>query len=290
MLELAPIIHSRTYHCDFVSKFMVKPEDFTENDIEWAMKKILASTSSIDTLEGERLIILKKDNINIAGITCFIQYLAEKCSSKDIAESLKKYYYDERNRLMYAFIGFNIKNLSSISKIQLNYDLLAKCFIKQIEGIWNSSFVESANSKYEKYFQRETLQLSDEDIKKIKNDKAYNIIVYDSNDETNRIVFNYYLNKSTADNMTFCSNIDDLRKIKEKDFSIITTRKLDNIVQKLKTLETEEKKETTFSTNLPSENRCISEKKTISGPKSNIGKIIVGSVIILIIIMVLMMK
>ena len=39
-MKYAPLIHSRTYHCDFNAKFSVRPDDFTDEDYNMVLDVI----------------------------------------------------------------------------------------------------------------------------------------------------------------------------------------------------------------------------------------------------------
>ena len=73
-MEIAQLIHSRTFYCDFNQNFAARPKDL---NVQWAMNKILPSTRDIDILNGVRRVVATDGKICIAGISCNFKSFAE---------------------------------------------------------------------------------------------------------------------------------------------------------------------------------------------------------------------
>ena len=78
-MRVAPIIHTRTYSCDFNSEFMVRPDCFLDSDIKWARRNVLGATGAIDSIQGERWIIIDNGKYRIAGVVGFLKNICQKC-------------------------------------------------------------------------------------------------------------------------------------------------------------------------------------------------------------------
>ena len=72
-MKVAPIIHTRTFSCDFNSEFLVRPECFMDSDIKWARKNVLGATGEIDGLQGVRWLIADNGKYRMAGVVGFLK-------------------------------------------------------------------------------------------------------------------------------------------------------------------------------------------------------------------------
>ncbi|HRU98522.1 MAG TPA: hypothetical protein P5092_13950 [Ruminococcus sp.] len=214
-MKVAPLIHSRTFQNDFLSGFLVRPEYFTSNDIDWARQLIRASTADIDLMQGERYVVLDNGNIRIAGIVIVTEQLAQKANS----ELHHKYFFDDKGRNVYAFIGFCMK-LSEIEKpINADYSDFMAIFERYVVPIWEEKVIETR-------LEKEEIILNDEkqsDNGKISEGfRLHNSVIYESNPDLDAKWFRYYLN-SKKSNFTFCTNITKYATLKNSVFSVLTT-------------------------------------------------------------------
>lgn len=227
--KYAALIHSRTYNHDFISPFAVYPEDFTDDDKDWARENIIAAESSIDMMKGSRWLIIKKDRKCVAGIITYIGDLAEKANSKDGNETL---FSDEKKRRTYAFVGISIKKdiveNESIDK-KLDEKFLWDVFQNNMADKWNSISVEAKESSYDENI----ISIEEVDEKELPEEKGkFNgIIFYGTSSYTDKVLFNHYLKEALKrDNkISFCSNLQDFKDVvKNSDgernkFNILTT-------------------------------------------------------------------
>ena len=105
-MSFSTIIHSRTFHCDFISDFIVRPESFLATDIKFFRKYILQATENIDILNGFRWVIIDNEHYRLAGIVGFIKdMILESSLNQSELDELKLLAYDDKGRATYAFIG-----------------------------------------------------------------------------------------------------------------------------------------------------------------------------------------
>lgn len=222
-MKVAPLVHSRTYHNDFLSGFLVRPEYFSSVDIDWARQLIRASTADIDLMQGERYVVLDNGRIRIAGIVIVTEQLAKRTGT--IID--KKYFLDDKGRNVYAFIGFCMKASDIEHHIEVSYPDFMSVFEKYVIPIWKEKLVET--------------QLVKEDISIIESKrtkatlsegvKLNNTTIYESNPDLDYQWFLYYLN-SKQESFTFCSNITKYATLKNSVFTSLTTNP--NNIKRLK--------------------------------------------------------
>ncbi len=94
--QFAPLVFSRTKEVDF--RFLVVPEDFSEEDMEWSKKHILATLlNSIELSENPRWSLFGNEQHYVIGLSCRASLLSER----NIA--------DKFNRGLYLFVGYVTK-------------------------------------------------------------------------------------------------------------------------------------------------------------------------------------
>lgn len=217
-LKVAPIIHTRTYSCDFHSEFRVRPNIFDDSDIQWARKVVLEATSSIDTLQGERWLVADNEKYRIAGVVGLLRDICSKCNLDDEKKSqYKELFVDNKNRPVYAFIGVVIKDSDIEKKVDITYDYLWDKFVDIVGPIWKKTYSEVIRTEFEDY----DALYSTNDVKR----QPYEIgkkVMYESNTKIDKQLFSYYL-CSENKNFSFCSNIRDINTVKASTFNFLTT-------------------------------------------------------------------
>jgi hypothetical protein len=227
-LKVAPIIHTRTFNCDFNSEFRVRPDCFMDCDIKWARKYVLGATASIDTLQGERWLVVDNDKYRIAGVTGFLKNICQKCQlSDEEMEKSKKMFCDNKGRLVYAFIGVVIDKNSSKDIGRITYQYLWSLYLNLIFPMWEKSYPEIIKQG----FNEETFEICS-GHESFKPEKISNWEIYEANPSTDYDIFEYYLGNVGLFGFSFCSNITDFNTVKQSDFSIITTTQ--NIITRIK--------------------------------------------------------
>lgn len=223
MIKIAPLIHSRTYCCDFNTDFLVRPDTFMSSDIEWARDNILSATNNIDLLDGVRWLIIKKENTIVAGIVCFIKDLINLTSLSDEQQKEANLYIkDDKGRRIYAFIGFAIDNKDKDEvNMDFSYEYLLNTFIKYIQPVWNHKLVDTTKVTFNNYYSTKITSRNNPDIS-VK--EINNIKYYETNTVRDKDLFDYYLQTvNNLNELRFCSNITEMDILKEYKFNIVTT-------------------------------------------------------------------
>lgn len=227
-MSFSTIIHSRTFHCDFISDFIVRPESFFATDIKFFRKYILQATENIDILNGFRWVIIDNEHYRIAGIVGFIKdMILESNLNQSELDELKFLAYDDKGRATYAFIGEAISK-SNYKYTEINIDSLLREYIKFIRPKWNSATIQSTLSTvYEIPDYADILKNSKPLIDSI---NLINKDIYEANNKFDYELFQYFLNQELLENFSFCSNLENYNTIKNCDFLTLTTSN-NNIVR-----------------------------------------------------------
>ncbi len=225
-LKVAPLIHTRTYSCDFNSEFLVRPDCFLDSDIKWARKYILNATGEIDNIQGERWVIVDNGKYKFAGVVGFLKNICEKCtlSDEEYAKS-ETLFCDDKGRLVYAFIGVVIEKELNIGKI--TYDYLWHKYLEYIFPIWKRTYQEVVL----KGFVDEEFELCDCSYSE-KPEDCGGKKLYESNPNLDYKRFETFLGENTSSGFSYCSNMRDYNLVKQSDFSIICTSR--NIITRIK--------------------------------------------------------
>jgi len=251
-MSFSTIIHSRTFHCDFISDFIVRPESFLATDIKFFRKYILQATENIDILNGFRWVIIDNEHYRIAGIVGFIKdMILESNLNQSELDELKLLAYDDKGRATYAFIGEAISK-SNYKYTEINIDSLLREYIKFIRPKWMSVTIQStlstvyAISDYADILKKskpliDSINLIDKDI-------------YEANNKFDYELFQYFLNQELLENFSFCSNLENYNTIKNCDFSTLTTS--NNNIVRLK----RDKSNTHINANANSNSNILSDK------------------------------
>lgn len=89
----AAIIYGRTYHLDF--RFITIPQDFTQQNLNWASQHIVATTQQARNLaDAPRWSLFKDHHHCVVGVTCMV---------KDLIGNTVK---DNQGRPLYVFVGY----------------------------------------------------------------------------------------------------------------------------------------------------------------------------------------
>lgn len=227
-MSFSTIIHSRTFHCDFTSDFIVRPESFLATDIKFFRKYILQATENIDILNGFRWVIIDNEHYRIAGIVGFIKdMILESNLNQSELDELKFLAYDDKGRATYAFIGVAISK-SNYKYTEINIDSLLREYIKFIKPKWMSATIQSTLSTvYEIPDYADILKHSKPLIDSI---NLINKDIYEANNKFDYELFQYFLNQELLEKFSFCSNLENYNTIKNCDFSTLTTSN-NNIVR-----------------------------------------------------------
>lgn len=226
-MRIAPIIHTRTFSCDFNSEFLVKPECFMDSDIKWARKNVLGATVEIDGLQGFRWLIADNGKYRMAGVVGFLKNICSKCQLS-AEENLKseEIFCDDKGRLVYAFIGIVIDKQRNDNYGAISLEYLWKIYLNKIYPIWKRTYQEAVLEKF-----------TDINVEPISNTVPMQHVAvglkkyYETNVTMDYELFVYYLCNRSNSEFSFCSNICDFNMVKQSDFNIITTSQ--NIITRI---------------------------------------------------------
>ena len=216
---VAPIIHTRTYSCDFNSEFRVRPNIFLDSDVKWARKIVLEATASIDALKGERWLIADNGRYRIAGVIGFLKNISSHCNltegQKQIAKDM---FYDDKGRLIYAFIGVIVDITQPEENAMISYDYLWNIYVSIMQPIWKRTYQEVIMTDFSSLISKTESVRPNIESKKIGSQE-----MYESNPIMDYKLFLYYLCNKTMNNFSLCTNILDINVVKSCNFSIVTT-------------------------------------------------------------------
>lgn len=280
-MSFSTIIHSRTFHCDFISDFIVRPESFLATDIKFFRKYILQATENIDILNGFRWVIIDNEHYRIAGIVGFIKdMILESNLNQSELDELKLLAYDDKGRATYAFIGEAISK-SNYKYTEINIDSLLREYIKFIRPKWMSATIQSTLS---------TVYVIPDYADILKKSKplidSINLIdkdIYEANNKFDYELFQYFLNQELLENFSFCSNLENYNTIKNCDFSTLTTS--NNNIVRLK----RDKSNTHTNANANSNANILSDKSVtdINQKKKDMKTLILPIISIILILIIL---
>lgn len=218
-MKIASLIHTRTFYADFNSDFLVRPDEFTVEDIKWARKNVLEATSYIDNLQGERWVIFENAKYRVAGVVGFIKSICSKCNlSEETYRNSSHLFYDEKGRLIYAFIGVVIDkdNAQDIGVLSLDY--LYKTYYNKILPIWRRTYQDVILEAFEQVILEDRDNVYSDKCVKIGN-KRY----YEFNSNKDYELFSHLFNSMWDQNVSFCSNMNNYNLVKKSSFNIMTT-------------------------------------------------------------------
>ena len=268
-MEFAPLIHSRTFYCDFNQNLSVRPKDL---NVQWATNKILPAMRDVDILKGVRRVVATDGNICIAGVACNFRYFVENYLSAEEQKEAANYLHDERGREVKIFLGYAFKG-SGVPDVPDS--MLWQMFKQTLAPKWNNQTVETVITPYE-----------DCGVKNV-SQKSFDKKFYQPNERGDIELFEQCL----AQRKDFCSNVDAVKIFDDGKYEIITAPQ--SVINRL---QAEAQKKTQPSSNpaqatgqQPFQARRIQSPKSHSEEKSNnLALICAGVAVIIAIIFFLM--
>ena len=222
---IAPLIHTRTFRNDFDSRIKVIPNSFLDSDINWVRKTILEATKSIDSLQGERWVIIDNSKFRIAGVVGFLKDICLKCHTNEESKEYEELFFDDKGRLVYAFIGIVINKSQTNNYCPVTRKYLWETFVKLIHPVWKRTYQEQIRVDFTDYNASENLNNNISDVN-ILDAKEF----YESNPSLDYNLFLKYLCNKNKSNFSLCTNVNDYNVVKACSFSILTTT-LNNITR-----------------------------------------------------------
>lgn len=220
-MKVAPLIHTRTFHCDFNASFAVKPAFFLEEDVQWARKFVLEATKSIDRFQGHRWLVVDSKEYRLIGIVAFNKHIFERCDvNNPDNQNIPELFFDDKGRPVYSFIGMVVKREDFLNcQIgELSFDIFGKIYAEYIPNIWQKRLSETLLSSV---MELPSVSFSMNDaIQPVRIGQKH---LYESNVEIDSRLFAININSPFEPGKSFCSNISDYATVKNSIFSHITT-------------------------------------------------------------------
>ena len=222
-MKIAPLIHSRTFETDFNSKFAVRPEDFTDRDIDWARKVILPSTQDLDILNDVRLVAASNNGKCIAGVSCNLKFFAEQNNLSGAEE----FFCDNRGRFVKVFLGVSIKDTASNQIPDITPADLINLFTEYLAPEWKRKAPETVLAPYREVADKNLIPNPPKPAQIFQG-----VGLYEINHAVNEKLFEMYLALALKQNLAFCTNLDRIQPIEDKIYHVVTTTA--NIISRLK--------------------------------------------------------
>ena len=201
-MRVAPIIHTRTYACDFNSEFAVRPECFMDSDVKWARGNVLGATGEIDELRGVRWLVSDNGKYRMAGVVGFLKDICSKCQLNDADRTKsQELFYDNNGRLVYAFIGVVMDKQHNDFR-ELTFDYLWGIYLDKIYPIWKRTYQEVI---LEDFVEIDTKQITRSDVEEPS--VVGESFFYETNSARDYKLFLNFLCDERETGFSFCSNI-----------------------------------------------------------------------------------
>lgn len=223
-MKIAPLIHSRTFEVDFNSKFAVRPDDFTNSDIEWAMKVILPSTQALDILNDVRFVAASQGGKCIAGVACILKHFADK---NNLPTEAEEFFCDNRGRFIKVFLGYSIKDASPNKIPDVKPADLWQMFKEYLAPEWKRKAPETVLAPYRDCVAKTLIPNLPKPAQSFQG-----VGLYEMNSAANEKLFETYLAFALKQNLAFCTNLDRVQPIEDKIYHAVTTTA--NIIERLK--------------------------------------------------------
>ena len=216
-MKAAVLIHTRTLHCDFSSDFLVRPEMFSGEDIQWARKYVLQATGRIDELQGLRWLVVDNGKYRLVGVVGFLEDIAKSCKTltNDEREKSHALTVDEKGRRVYAFIGMVI--YGEDRRCVVSTEKLWKEYVRYISPVWKRSYLETIFTELENVDSLNTVGAVDLSGSKQWGER----FLYESNRIGDQKLFASFAG-SPDSNFSFCSNLKGVADIKKTAFTIVS--------------------------------------------------------------------
>ena len=222
MTQAAMIIHTRTRSCDFPSMLAVCPSVLSSSEIEQVRRQILAATRSIDSMRQDevRYMVYSCGSYIVSGMVSFLKNLA------DHPDDDEKFFADEKGRSIYAFAGFVFRKGSPRTP-RIDKKVLWDNFKLYMEPVWERTVLETQTSNFVEMDFPEADVRESAGAESVADQTLYIVGVDDA------AIASYWLGQALQGKaVSFCSNVTDVRVVKEKTFHVLTTTA--NIIERMK--------------------------------------------------------
>ena len=288
-MKAAPLIHSRTFRCDYLSDFAVRPEDFSSADVQAARKKILISTRDVDMLpELRHLVFSLNEQYVVAGVSGSMKKLAQLASGGDAVAQEEQLFSDEAGRGIFAFVGLVFHKSEGYEKRQVDDTTLWGMFQKFMSPVWMNRVVEAQKAAYEDV----DLPMHTQEAPSVKSmgQNIRGIELYESGYDSDIQRFDEYFARAFSEkNVSFCSNLENKSDILEGEFSVASATKSRIVQVQQKVKEEDDAKKRRAPTSRPNTlkeaDRPVQDQKKKKSPFRSLWIVCAAVLVILILLM-----
>lgn len=215
----APIIHSRTYNCDFNAQLAVRPSDYGNDDVKAIREYILAATSGIDFINGVRRVVFRHNEDVIAGMVGFLDELR----GNDDSDEALCFARDVRQRKTFAFIGIVIRDMEKHPLPYISKNLLWKIFKDNMLEKWKSKTAFTISVDFNDY-KGDSYSGGDSNAGFNGWKQAGDLYFTETlSDNQENILFHSMISKvAEHKSKSFCSNLDSKEAVKKNKFQYVT--------------------------------------------------------------------
>lgn len=209
-----PVIYTRTFQCDYFTKFHVLPEFI---DASWVLSYIRSATTDMNPADNNiRKIIITDTDICIFGIIAY---------AKDIVDlSMLDCTRDNKGRAVYGFYGFAIQVDESASTVPVfDKNAINAIYKKYIVPVWNDT-VQQTQIPESLELQEKTASSSNKEPEYLWNESV-NVFTNEGD------LYDSLLYQAITGDLTcYCSAINDYKALKQSVFNYVVTT-TNNIVR-----------------------------------------------------------
>lgn len=217
-MKYAPIIHSRTYNCDFNAQLAVHPLDYGTDDIKAIREYILTATSDVDFMNGVRRVAFRYKGDIIAGMVGYLDDIRENDASDEALNFIR----DVKKRKIFAFIGIAIRDINGMDNLpNVTKSILWEIFKTNMVSQWMSKTSQSISAEFKEWADEKYCG----DSASINWNKVGNIYLFEvSSDVQEDTIFHNMLREIAAKKKnSFCSNLNSKDAIRKNKFEYVTT-------------------------------------------------------------------
>lgn len=213
-MKVYPLIYSRTKLCDYVSGFLVRPDDL---DYKVATRYVSVALNEVKHSNGIRhAIFAVGDYIIYGGTACvtsaLIRRILKDKGMADLDFDYKEYGSDQAGRPITFFIGFAVKR-SSIDNSSLIPDVdlyrTYKIYLEYLEKQWLNTITKTETLSGDEAIELNVTEYSAKYVPETVNNQGI-VILKNYDENTYQDVINYYYHElvtKPTNNSSFISNV-----------------------------------------------------------------------------------
>lgn len=228
-ISAAPIIHARTKDVDFRANLLVVPDDFSQQDVQWARKYIADSTRYFELAGNEgRRVVFSNDSFVVSGVSIRISDLYRLCGKQPQYDKV------DGNRTNYAFIGFVFPRNQIQNPFDISLCVYLDMFEKYMALRWSDSNSPEAlmhtRAAYEDISLHEATRVSN--VLQI-SARSHPQVVDSKADTLESITAQAAILAAQQPHFAFCSDIPMANCVLESSFTNVTSTNANSITNSI---------------------------------------------------------